>query len=165
MLSGRLKPVVALAVALSLSGGLAACSTHSGDTYDRAEMGRAMSLERGTVVSVREVRVKGTESYVGTGIGAAAGGIAGYQLGGEGWINALGAVGGAVLGGLAGTAAEEGLTRDTAQEIIVEKPGGTTVVVVQKAGEYALVPGQAVVIVRGDKMRVVPAEQYGAAPR
>ncbi|MFA7431701.1 MAG: glycine zipper 2TM domain-containing protein [Rhodospirillaceae bacterium] len=155
-------PRHALLLAASLT--LAACSSpHTGDAYDRAEMGRSMSLERGTVLSVREVRVRGTESNIGTGVGAAAGGIAGYQLGGDRWINALGAVGGAVLGGLAGSAAEEGLTRDTAQEIIVEKPGGATVVVVQKAGDYALAPGQPVVIVRGDRMRVVPAEQYGAA--
>lgn len=148
----------ALASVLVLAG---ACTPHSGDAYDRSEMGRTMTLDRGTVLSVREVKVKGTESQVGTGIGAVAGGIAGYQVGGEGWINALGAVGGAVLGGLAGNAAERGLTADTAQEIIVQRSDGTSVAVVQKPGDYDLVPGQSVVIVRGDATRVVPAEQYG----
>ncbi|MGC2856689.1 glycine zipper 2TM domain-containing protein [Novispirillum sp. DQ9] len=153
------------ALSLVAAALLAACAPHSGDAYDRAEMGRPMTLDSGTVVSVREVRVKGTESQVGTGVGAVAGGIAGYQLGGESWINALGAVGGAVIGGLAGSAAERGLTADTAQEIIVQRSDGTSVAVVQKPGDYVLAPGQRVVIVRGDATRVVPADQYGAAIR
>lgn len=146
----------ALALVAALAVPVGACSTHSADTYSRDEMGQAMTVTHGTVVSVRQVKVEGTQSGVGAASGAAIGGVGGYQVGGDRSVNIIGAIGGAVIGGLIGLAAEKGLTSDTAEEVIVRQDDGTTRAYIQKMDDpNALQPGDRVLIMRGDKTRVV----------
>lgn len=161
----RLRTAAALAMIAALGLPAAACSTHSADTYSRDEMGQAMAIDRGTVLSVRQVKVEGTESGVGAASGAAIGGIGGYQIGGDRSVNAIGAIGGAVIGGLIGLAAEKGLTSDTAEEVIVRDESGVTRAYIQKMDDpAALQPGDRVLVMRGAKTRVVKDTSGVAAP-
>jgi outer membrane lipoprotein SlyB len=162
-------PLFRSAAALSLAGLLmtpvAGCSTHSADSYGRDEMGKAIAVSHGTVVSVREVKVEGTKGGVGAATGAAIGGVGGYQVGGNDAVHIIGAIGGAVIGGLIGLAAERGLTTDTAEEVVVQEDSGATRVYVQKMDDpNALRQGDRVLILRGEKIRVVKDAANTPAP-
>lgn len=86
------------------------------------------------VESVRQVKLEGTKSPVGTAGGAVVGGIAGNQVG-HGAGQAIATVVGAIVGGIAGSAAEEGITRKNGLEITVKLDSGPLVAVVQEADE------------------------------
>ena len=82
---------------------LAACGPdYSPNTYSSSAVQHAEKVDQGTVVGERVVAIS-ADSTVGTATGAAAGGIAGSQVG-DGAVSALSAVGGSVAGGLVGTA-------------------------------------------------------------
>ena len=81
------------------------CFLHPGSTYDRNEMGQPQSFSKGVIVSVSDVSIKGTQSGVGAISGAVAGGLAGSKVSTESTISAIGAIGGAVVGGLIGAKA------------------------------------------------------------
>ncbi|MSP86633.1 MAG: glycine zipper 2TM domain-containing protein [Methylotenera sp.] len=125
---------------------LGACaSSNSGAVYSRDEARRVQTVKTGVVESVRQVKLEGTKTPIGTVAGAAVGGVAGSSLGnGDG--NIVGAVIGAVVGGLAGSALEEGLTRKDALEITVKVDGGALVAIVQEADEQ---------FKAGDKVRLI----------
>ncbi|MFO1428828.1 MAG: hypothetical protein U1F76_01600 [Candidatus Competibacteraceae bacterium] len=120
-----------------LMGGLAGgcASSPSGSAYPRSETRTAQQVQLGTVVSVRNVQIEGTKSNIGTGVGAAAGGIGGSYLGKGGRGTALGALGGAVAGGLLGAAAEEGFTRQPGLQITVRLDNGQMTAITQGADE------------------------------
>lgn len=131
---------------LLLSFFLAACaSSNSGSVYSRDEARKTQTVRMGVVESVRQVRIEGTKSPVGTIAGGAVGGIAGSSVGG-GRGSAVAAVIGAVVGGLAGSAAEEGLTRKDGLEITVKLDNGSLLAVVQEA-DVAFNPGERVRLV------------------
>jgi outer membrane lipoprotein SlyB len=70
--------LIALFAALVVAG----CATpRTGDTYTRGEALRVQSVELGVIESLRPVRIEGAPSGVGTMGGAALGGIAGSTLG------------------------------------------------------------------------------------
>ncbi len=124
-----------LVLAALLVSLLAACaSSNSGSVYSRDEARRVQTVKTGVVESVRQVKLEGTKSPVGTIAGGAIGGIAGSSIG-NGNGSTLGAVIGAVVGGLAGSAAEEGITRKDALEITVKLDGGGLVAIVQEADD------------------------------
>lgn len=102
-----------------------------GGTYERGEARRAMSVEYGTVESVRAVKLEGTKTPVGVVAGAAVGGVAGSTVGG-GSGRAIATVIGAVAGGVAGAAVEEGVTRKPGVEVTVRLDSGRTLAVVQE---------------------------------
>ena len=134
-----------LAVSL-LSIFLAACaSSNSGSVYSRDEARKVQTVKTGIVESVRQVKLEGTKSPVGTVAGGAIGGIAGSSVG-DGKGSAIAAVIGAVVGGIAGAAAEEGITRKDGLEITVKLDGGGLVAIVQEADE---------VFNAGDKVRLI----------
>jgi outer membrane lipoprotein SlyB len=123
-----------LAVSI-LSLFLAACaSSNSGSVYSRDEARKVQTVRTGVVESVRQVKLEGTKTPVGTVAGGAVGGIAGSTVGG-GRGSAIAAVIGAVAGGLLGSAAEEGFTRKDGVEITVKLDGGNMVAVVQEADD------------------------------
>lgn len=140
--------ITTLLVATLLTVLLAACaSSNSGSVYSRDEARKVQTVRTGTVESVRQVKLEGTKSPIGTVAGGAVGGIAGSSIGnGHGRESAVGAVIGAVIGGIAGAAAEEGITRKDALEITVKLDGGGLVAIVQEADE----PFKA-----GDKVRLI----------
>ncbi len=123
-----------LAVSL-LTALLAACaSSNSGSVYSRDEARKVQTVKTGVIESVRQVKLEGTKSPVGTIAGGAVGGIAGSSVGG-GKGQAIATVIGAVAGGLAGSAAEEGLTRKDGVELTIKLDGGGLIAIVQEADE------------------------------
>lgn len=135
-----------LAIGL-LSGLIAACaSSNSGSVYSRDEARKVQTVKTGVVESVRQVKLEGTKSPVGTIAGGAVGGIAGSSIGGDGKSGAVGAVIGAVVGGIAGAVAEEGITRKDGLEITVKLDGGGLIAIVQEADE---------VFKAGEKVRIL----------
>jgi outer membrane lipoprotein SlyB len=114
---------------------LGACaSSNSGSVYKRGEARTVQTVKMGVVESVRQVKLEGTKSPVGTGAGAVVGGVAGNSVGG-GRGRAITTVLGAVVGGIAGSAAEEGFTRKDGVEITVKLDSGNMIAVVQEADE------------------------------
>lgn len=130
-------------LAAAVLGGCA--SSRSGQVYSRDEARRVMTVEYGTVTSIKEVTIEGTQSGVGATAGAVTGGVLG--AGGRNSTEriALGVVG-AVVGGVVGSATEELTTRRTGQEIVVELGTGKSIVVVQEADQD---------IKEGDKVRII----------
>ena len=121
--------------------------SRSGQVYSRDHAMQAQTVENGTVESVKQVTLEGTKSRTGTVTGAVAGGVLGSTIGShEG--KTVATVLGALAGAAAGTAAEEGLTKKAALEIVVNKDNGGTIVVVQEAD---------VMIVAGDRVRIITA--------
>ena len=134
-----------LAVSL-LAALLGACaSSNSGSVYSRDEARKVQTVKTGVIESVRQVKLEGTKSPVGTIAGGAVGGIAGSSVGG-GRGSAIAAVIGAVAGGLAGSALEEGITRTDGVELTVKLDGGGLIAIVQEADE---------VFAAGEKVRIL----------
>ena len=109
-------------------------SSMKGDVYSREEARSPQVVRLGTIESLRPVKLEGTKSFVGAGAGAVIGGIAGSAVGGGKGSDIAAAVG-AVIGGLTGAAAEEGMTRSEAVEIIVKEDAGPTRAYVQAISE------------------------------
>lgn len=114
---------------------IAGCaSSLSGNVYSRDQARQAHTVHEGTVILVREVQIEGTDSGFGTIGGAVMGAALGSTVGGgSGRIVATAA--GGVGGALAGSAIEEGVTRQTGLEITVQLDNGEVLAVVQAADE------------------------------
>ena len=147
------KLLVSLAVLVfAVSCGIGNTNT----TYSRGQIGRQGSTSVGRIVAMTQIDVAGTDSGVGTAAGAASGGIVGGALTaprhrwhasrGRRAVGALGVIGGAVAGGIAGNLAEKAITSDTAFEFLIEKPNGSVISVVQ-TNELGLREGDKVILV------------------
>ena len=134
-------PAVGVTVLLlsGCAGGLG-----SGD-YAREQVRGVQEVQMGVVEYVREVKIEGTKSGVGTMAGTVVGGVAGSEIG-HGKGSVVGSVLGAVVGGVAGSAAEEGTTRQKGVEVTVKLDGGRMIAVTQAADEQFKV---------GDRVRVL----------
>jgi outer membrane lipoprotein SlyB len=133
-------------VAVAILGGCAA--SQSGSAYERRQARTEQTVRMGVVEHVRDVKLEGTKSGVGTVAGGAVGGIAGSTVG-QGRGSAVGAVIGAVIGGVAGSAAEEKVTQKPGLEVTVKLDNGTMVAVVQEADEQFNV---------GDRVRILSGQ-------
>lgn len=143
-----------LLIAAALSVMLVGCaSSNSGSVYSRDEARKVQTVKTGVVESVRQVKLEGTKSPVGTIAGGAVGGIAGSSVG-HGRGSAVAAVIGAVVGGIAGSALEEGITRKDALEITVKLDGGGLVAVVQEADDQFKAGDKVRLVENGDITRV-----------
>jgi outer membrane lipoprotein SlyB len=137
-----------IAVSLLMTVLLTGCvSNLSGTTYSRSEARQVQNVEYGVVESAIPVVIEGTNSIVGTGVGAIVGGIAASNIGG-GRGQDIATTLGAVAGGVAGKKAEEALTRAQGQEITVRLRSGRLISIVQEVYE-----GQ--VFQAGDRVRVL----------
>ncbi|WP_407278707.1 glycine zipper 2TM domain-containing protein [Aromatoleum evansii] len=156
MVMGTRQRAVAAAFAMAVLGlGLGGCATGlGGETYSRGEARRAMTVQYGVVESVRYVKLEGTKTPIGALGGAAIGGIAGSGIG-EGRGAAIATVIGAVAGGLAGSAIEEGATRSQGVEVTVRLDNNQLMAVVQDDKGEDFRAGDSVRIVRdGSTTRV-----------
>ena len=144
-----MKTTVTVAVVLAAGLVLSGCpASMSGGAYSRNQAREAQEVRLGYVESVRQVLIEGTRSGVGAVGGAALGGVAGSTIGrGRGQV--AGAIGGAVLGGLAGSAIEENATRQPGLEITVQLDNGRMVAVTQAADE-PFYPGDRVRVLIGN---------------
>jgi outer membrane lipoprotein SlyB len=160
----RLSRALGILIVAGLPFGLAACASGlGGSDVPRSGAGQVNTAERGVIVSAREVRIEGTKTGIGAGAGAIAGGAGGSQIGQGTAAGVAGAVAGAVVGGLVGAAAEEGLTRQTGIEYTIQDDSGRVFTVVQ-ADDIVLAPGQRVLIVYGERVRVVPDTSQPVLP-
>jgi outer membrane lipoprotein SlyB len=142
---------------------LAGCGgSYSPNTYDAAAAQQANKVERGTIVGVRAVKIS-AQGTVGTVTGGAAGGIAGAQTPLGPVTRAFTALGGTVLGGIAGSAAEHAVGDTDAWEYIVREPNGELVSVTQK-DQTPLTLGLAVLVITGKQARIVPDYTVPIAP-
>ena len=127
----------ALAVVLSVAG----CATPVGPGYyHRGEAMRAQSVEMGVVESVRPVALGGPDTGVGTVGGAALGGLAGSDAG-HGAGQAAAIIGGAILGGIVGNAVERDANRRPGLELTVRLDSGRMIAVVQDDSGEPFRPG------------------------
>lgn len=135
--------------------GLTGCATAPGGaSFDRSETRRAMTVEYGTVDSVRFVRIEGTRSMVGPLAGAAVGGLAGSAVGG-GTGRSIATVLGAVAGGVAGSAIENQATSMPGVEVTVRLQNGQLISIVQADEGDGFRPGDWVRVIRdGSSARV-----------
>lgn len=141
----KLRTAVGAVVAVLVLGGCA--QGLGGGTYSRTEARRAMTVQFGTIESVRAVQLEGTKTPIGTVAGAAVGGIAGSTIGG-GRGQAVATVLGAVAGGVAGSAVEEGVTRSPGVEVTVRLDNGQFLAVVQGDEGEGFRPGERVRMLR-----------------
>ena len=139
---------------ITLAFSQTSCSLHSGSTYDREEMGQPQSFSKGVIISVRNVKIKGTESGVGIVSGAVRGGLAGSQVGSNDATSAIAAIGGALVGGLIGSTAEEMVMKDSAAEFAIQPDIGEPFTFIQE-NEEELKSGERVLIINSDKMRII----------
>lgn len=136
---------------------LAACTTTSPDVIQKGDAQRLSSVQDATVLSVRDVKVDGTQSGAGGATGAVLGGIAGSSRSSGREQAAIGVIG-AVAGAVVGNAIERSATSEDAVEILLQMKNGDRRAIVQaKAGENFR-PGDPVILVTtGGKTRVTRA--------
>ncbi|HSN17073.1 MAG TPA: hypothetical protein VLV87_02590 [Gammaproteobacteria bacterium] len=138
--------MISMIAALALVAGCS-LTQPGGANYSRSEAGKMETVQHGTVISLRPVRIQGTRSGVGAATGAVAGGLAASGASG-GKTGLVAAVIGAVAGGLLGSMTEEGMTRTDGVEIGIKMDDGREVSVVQ-----ALNPNEEFRV--GDAVRVL----------
>jgi outer membrane lipoprotein SlyB len=117
-----MKTIIILLCVFQLSG----CALI--DVYTR---GQAQTLRMGVVESLREVRITGTRSLIGSTLGTVAGVILGSMIGQGGGRTAASIVG-AVAGGVFGSSVEEVLNRIDGTQIIIVLEDGSRIAVVQE---------------------------------
>ncbi len=147
----RRPPALAGALLLALAG----CGpSYSPNTYDAAAAQQANKVERGIVVGWREVKIS-ADGTVGTVTGGAAGGIAGSQTPFGPVTRAFTALGGTLVGGIAGSAAEHAVGDTAAWEYIIKEPNNDLLSVTQR-DKSPLPIGTTVLVITGKQARVVP---------
>jgi outer membrane lipoprotein SlyB len=133
---------------------LSACGpSYSPDTYTSNAVQQANKVDSGVIVGVRPVQIS-AQGAVGGVAGAAAGGVAGSQVG-VGATSTFAAIGGSLIGGIAGVTAEHIVGDTNGFEYVVRKPNGDMVSVAQK-DEKPLRLGQKVLVIAGAQARIVP---------
>ena len=140
-----MKTIIAIATLPLL---FVSCAQQSltGDTYSRDEAGQAQSVQQGRITSIRYVKIEGGTT-AGTILGGVAGGVLGNQIGG-GAGKTLATVGGAGLGAVAGSHAQQSMGSRQGLEIQVRIDGGGSLSVTQEAN-----PRESFSV--GDRVRVL----------
>lgn len=160
-MTGMKKVLVAVGVTLVALISSGCVSNLTGDTYSREDARTPQTVRMGNVENARLVQIEGTKSPVGTLGGAVIGGVAGSTIGG-GRGSVIAATVGALAGGLAGSAAEEGLTKTQGVEVTVREDDGQTRAYVQGVEEGVVFnPGDRVQILSvNGQSRVVKVDAY-----
>jgi outer membrane lipoprotein SlyB len=137
---------------------LAGCASSSQDVIQRGDAQRLSTVVDAVVLSVRTVKVEGSQSGVGAATGGVVGGLAGYGAGSnqrEGQIIGILA---ATAGAVAGNVIERAGTREEAYEILLQLRNGDRRAIVQAKGAEVFNPGESVILVTtSGKVRVAKA--------
>lgn len=144
---------------------LANCAKNiSSSEYSEAEVGAVKQTYRGIILNVRPVKVQGGDSLQDNTLGLMGGGVGGAVVGsqfGKGKGQVVGTLLGAAAGALGGAFLEKKLKEQDGIEYTVELSSGRIMTIVQ-GPEPRLQPGQAVLVMVGDKGRSrVVADQTG----
>lgn len=151
---------------LVLASLLAACATSSPDVVRRDEAQRQSVVYDAVLLSIRNVKVDGSQSGVGGVAGAVAGGVAASTVG-KGRGSDVAAVLGAIAGAAVGNAMERSGTTEDAEELLLQFSNGERRTIVQGKGQDQLRAGDAVIVIQtGQRFRVVraPARAATGAP-
>lgn len=150
----------AAVLSVFLAGMLAGCATQGQSRYSYQDVGRATSVEFGTVVASRPVDIKGQNTGVGGAVGATAGGLAMSNVG-QGSGNVAAIVGGALLGAVVGALAEQAASDRVGIEYVITLANGKTITIVQEqaAQDRVFGPSERVMVqISGNYQRVLPAD-------
>lgn len=124
--------------------------------YSTQEAARASKTVPAKIVSIRPVTIN-TNTGVGGLAGTVIGATAGSAIGGDTRTNIIGGAAGAVAGGVLGNAIEKGVSKNQGLEITMKLRDGSYTTVTQLAEKNVyLSVGQKVLIIYGEKTRVVP---------
>lgn len=135
-------------------GLMAGCANNSAAVYTSGQAQKAQTVQLGTVMAVKDVKIEGKNNQLITIAGTALGGLAGSQVS-HGTESAIAAVAGAVIGGLGTQAIQKGMS-NAGYEITVELDNKTVISIVQKA-DVQITPGMRVRVLSGDGVdRVLP---------
>jgi outer membrane lipoprotein SlyB len=133
-----------LCAAAALCAALWGCAEpRSSNVYHAGEAMREQTVRLGVVETVREVTVDRGQNGVGTVGGAVVGGVAGSALG-EGRGSVVTTVLGAIAGGVAGQAIENRVSKVPGVEITVRLDSGDLRAIVQEASNEQFHPGERV---------------------
>ena len=139
----RIPALAALAaIALAVGG----CATPVPPPYYYGEPPRAQSVELGVVENIRPIQFQGPDTGIGMLGGAALGGWAGSGIG-SGSGNAAAIVGGILLGSIIGNAVEREAQKRPGVEVTVRLDAGRMIAVVQDDAGEALRPGERIRVV------------------
>lgn len=152
------KPLT-LALAVALVAACVGCTfPYSRRTVPRSQVGLVQTVEPGVVTSARVVDIEGHRSPIGVFGGGMIGSAATKPGRGDSSRSAaLIHAGGAVAGAVVGSAVEEVVTRQTAQEVTVRLDDGRTVVVTQVLSGDPFRDGDRVHVLNGGGARVTMA--------
>ena len=81
------------------------------------------------------------------------GGLGGSTVSDDGALSAIGAIGGAIVGGMVGAKVEELITRDNASEFVIQPDVGEPFTLIQ-INDEKLKTGDRVLIINSDKISV-----------
>src|SRR6202046_3380299 len=145
---------------------LAGCHEgYSPNTYAANAAQQEAAVQRGVIIGVRQVLIS-ADGTVGAAAGAAAGGLVGAQVPGSPVTTAFGAIGGALVGGIGGTAAEQAVADTKGWEYIVQETGEKLVSITQTSKTSLPIGLHVLVIADTQQARIVPdyTEQTATAP-
>ena len=149
------KKVLLISSALALTPLLGGCGPSiSPNTYNANTVGVASRVVKGTIISIRPVKIQ-QNSGVGAVGGAVAGGAAGSLVGNRTAVNIVSATGGALLGGLIGNEVEKEFRKDVGYEYIIQLANNSTISVTQQQ-DLQLGLNQRVLVIYGPTTRIVP---------
>jgi outer membrane lipoprotein SlyB len=149
MLERKTKSFVAMTVGLASLLVLSGCATQSSSSavYRSDQTQREQTVRMATVEAVRQVMIQRDSKGIGVVGGAVVGGLAGSSVGGgrgQDIATVLGAIGGMV----AGQAIEEKANQRPGLEITVKYDSGETRIIVQEA-DVDVKPGDRVQVITG----------------
>lgn len=134
---------------------LGACTSNISPTsYSVGSVGQVNRTVAAKVISVRPVDIAGTTGAGGT-VGGALGATAGSGIGHGDRANVAGAIAGAVVGAVAGAALEQGATRQSGFEYVVQTENDNLMTIVQGASPTFAVNDK-VLVLYGSPARIIP---------
>jgi outer membrane lipoprotein SlyB len=144
-----------IAAACIAIAGLSACTSNISPTsYSVGSVGQVNRTVAAKVISVRPVDIAGT-SGTGGAAGGALGATAGSGIGHGDRANVAGAIAGAVVGAVAGAAIEQGATRQSGFEYVVQTENDNLMTIVQGANPTFVVNDK-VLVLYGSPARIIP---------
>lgn len=110
--------------------------TQTGNAYTASQSRQAQTIQRGKVISVKDVEVTPQQTGIGALAGGALGGVAGSNNGRAGSNqSAASSIVGMVIGGVAGSMIDKKINTLKGQEISILLTSGTEIAIVQEIDE------------------------------
>ena len=127
------------------------CSSYkaSGNIFSKNDTRTSYDVAYGEVLSIKEVKIEGDSSFIGTWGGAQIGRDIGQKVGDRRRNPIAGSVG-AIAGAAAGKAIEKELTSEVGIEIMIKMDNGNTIAVIQ-SNEGTIDEGDRVKVLFGSR--------------